>query len=306
MKTFIISILFILSSPCFSQTKIIDRSDKKAPTWLGKQEKEYIVVSARGEDLNAAQNRCLDNIRQAIISSVSVNITSIENSYDRQLREGDNYTIYGGYESEIQAVAAKFPFVTAISLSDAESYWEKVLNRKTGETYYEYHAKYPFPNARRDELITEFLKIDGEKEAQLSSLQDFLLSVDTVEDIQRSITECQILIDYFFDDARRSSALNLQRQFRQLYTSISAVVVSNTLGEHQFYLNLEGRRISTSKKPRINIVGPITDTTIEMDSNKVYHIKYNPRYCSREEDNTIILLYNFASKAFRHSFDVPL
>ena len=77
MKHLIVIVSLLLATPnLFVQQKVVERSAKKTPNWIGVAQTDYVIVSAEDATLEAAKERCLANIRQAIISSVAVNISS--------------------------------------------------------------------------------------------------------------------------------------------------------------------------------------------------------------------------------------
>lgn len=284
-----------------AQVKILERSASKAPEWIGITQPDYVIVSAEDATLDGARQRCLTDIRQAVVNAVAVNVSSEETSSEAQDRYNLSTSVYGSYESQVRTVAARLPFLTGITLSKAETYWEKCLDKKQKRTYYVCHVKYPFSRFERRALIGEFLRQDGEQYAKLQALKQNLDTFDRVEYIDRALTELEPLIAYFFDDVRRNEAEALRRAYIQAYGRISAVPYENDLGSHLFYLSLDGRRVTTSNRPRVT--SPCaTEVNVVPTDDGMYRVEYAYGNCIDEDQGTVELTYRFGSRVLRHSF----
>lgn len=284
-----------------AQEKVLESSARKAPAWIGTTESEFIIVSAEETTLDAAQKRCLNDIRQSIVNAVCVNIRSEEALTERQTEDAVTSDIYRRYESQLKTVAGRLPFITGISLSDAETYWEKRYMKRDKSTYYLCHVRYPFPITRRNALIAEFLRQDRAQYARLTALKEQFDTFSRVEEIDRAITELEPLIAYFFDDMRRDEAQALQRNYRKLYTMISVVACGNELGEHTFCFTLNGRRVTTSRRPTIRSQWA-TGIVVTPTDEGLYRVTYNYEMCPDDTENSIELIYLLGGQAVRHSF----
>ncbi len=297
--------LCLLTSMTFyaasAQVKIVERSAPKAPAWIGISEPDYVIVSAEEPALDAAKQRCLQDIRQSIANAVAVNIASDELSSERQQERNGIEEIYRSYESQVRTTAGRLPFITNISLSDAEIYWEKHLEKKERRYYFVCHAKYPFPRTRRNALIEEFLRQDRAQYDKYLALKKNFDTFTRIEYIGQAITELEPLSTYFFDEMRRNEVLALQRNYRKLYAAISAVPYENALGEHVFYLSLAGRRVTTSRPPTIK--SPYaTDIVVTPAAENMYRVTYNYEQCLDDDENTIELIYLLGGRAVKHRF----
>lgn len=301
-RTLLIALSALLTLQAVSaQEKLLERSDKKSPGWIGTTESGFVIVSAEEPTLDAARKRCLNDIRQSIVNAVCVNIRSGETLTERQTELAGASDIYRRYESQLQTVAGRLPFITGISISDAETYWEKRYVKREKRVYYICHVRYPFPITRRNALIAEFLRQDREQYDRLLALKARFDTFTRVEEIDRAITELEPLIAYFFDDARRDEAQALQRNYRKLYGMISTVACGNELGEHTFCFMLNGRRVTTSRRPTVRsqwaegIVVTPTD-------GELYRVTYDYEMCPDDAENGIELTYQLGGQALRHSF----
>lgn len=307
MKHLIVIVSLLLATPnLFAQQKVVERSAKKTPNWIGVAQTDYVIVSAEDATLEAAKERCLANIRQAIISSVAVNISSKELSFDTQTIDGEETDVLRRYESQVETVAAKLPFVQGVALDDAEIYWKKIYNKSDKSYKYEVHAKYPFPLLKRNSLVMEYMKIEQQHNDTFQSLKQSFTTFTEVEHIARAITELGALYEYYIDQTRKNEVKVLMENYRKLYSSISIVPYYNGLGEIVYYLNLEGRRITTSRRPTIKSQYATEISFSPVDDN-MYRITYNYEHCQAGDDNKIDVTYPFASRAVtRHSFNFDI
>ena len=131
-----IAALCCLSLQAFSaKDKLVEKSGK-TPDWIMSAGGDSFSVFAQSDDMNGARDRCLADIRQYIVNSIASNITSVETSTSASRNDDGNENIYSTYSSELKTAAARLPFLTDISLSNAEEvYWEK-YRRKSDGTYY--------------------------------------------------------------------------------------------------------------------------------------------------------------------------
>jgi hypothetical protein len=289
----------------YAQQKVVERSSKKAPEWVGVSVADHIVVSGEAASLNAAKEKCLANIRQSIVNSVATNISSKELTLDTQTINGQTTDVLHRYESQVQAIAAKLPFITGISLDDAEIYWQKLYNKREKSYKYEVHAKYPFSLLRRNSLIMEYLKQEQEQNEKYRALKSEFSTFTEIEFINRAIAELKALEHYFVDQKRKEEAKVLASNYHKLYSQISIVPYHNALGEIVYYLNLEGRRMTTSRRPNIKSQYATSINFAPAEQN-MYRITYNYDNCQDNDENKIEVIHNFASGSTRYAcfFDV--
>lgn len=237
-----------------SPYKVEERSGRK-PSWVGKTEKGYIIFSSTGSSLEEARDKCMESIKQEIVQAVAVNVSSEILSTSRQLSENGKYDLYEEYRSDIKSVAARLPFVNDITIANAEaSYWERRLNKQTGERIYEFCVKYPFPKAKREMMIAEFKEYDKQQYDKFLKLKEACTSINTVEEIGRYLSEVEPFVAYFFDETRFKEAVALRDMLRGMYNGIAVVEVSNTPGEYIYKLVYDNRDFTLSRLPRVKVI----------------------------------------------------
>lgn len=303
MRKFIyILVLLMVANVLFAQDKVVESSARKAPGWIGLSQPEYIITSAENETLDGAKAQCLANIRQSIVSSVAVNISSTENYQEDIAMSGNSMDAQRRYQTNIESIAASLPFVSDILLDDAEIYWRKFYNKKDKSYRYEVHAKYPFSSFRRDELIAEFKIQDQEQyDKYLALKRGYSSDFTEVEYIDRAISELHALRKYFFDAKRQNEVDALVSSYRRLYKAISIVPYSEKLGEIVYFLELNGRRVTCSRKATLKSEYA-TNLQVRAIEDNLYKITYKYDYCLPEEENTIVVSQKVGSVTAKNTF----
>lgn len=293
-----------LATSAPAKDKVTEKSGKK-PSWIMTADQDWFTVFAQSDDLNEAQDKCLADIRQYIVNSIASNITSVERSFSESHNTDGNENIYSSYNSELKTAAAKMPFLTNISLSNATgTYWEKYKRKSDGTFYYIYHVQYPFTEAERNRLIREFVKYDNEMYGKLTALESEYQTLTDISEIDEGIKELQPLIRYFFDDVRKSEAESLLDTYRSAYSKISLVPESKELGRFEYSLMLDGRTLTYSKPPMLRSE---TATSLELrPEGDRYVLTYDYSLCYPTDDNAILISYSFPGTrlSFTLRFDV--
>lgn len=287
-----------------AKDKVVEKSGK-TPDWIMSAGKDQFSVFAQSDDMNMARDKCLEDIKQYIVNSISSNIVSVERSTVDSRNNDGLEEIYTTYSSDLKTAAAKLPFLTGISLSNAEEiYWEKCRRSSDKSYYYVYYVLYPFSTYERDMLIRKFLDYDRQKYDALISVRDSYSRISDVSQIDAGIRELVPLTEYFFDDVRRKEAESLMAAYRQAYSKISLVPGKHELGRFTYSLMLDGRDITCSAMPDLR-----SDTAVSLavrPADGGYELTYDYSLCYPSDDNFVLISYRFpgADLRYRYEFDV--
>lgn len=306
MKKQIILSLFLCLCASFvnlsAQEKVIDKSAKKRPVWASGSAQDYVIGFATAPNLETAKNQALEDVRKQIIRAVAENVSFASEGSTKQKMENSDITMFvDNFESKYKTQAATLPYITGISSSKIEeSYWEKLQDKQTKAISYLYSVKYPLPAGELRKMILAFEKQDQEMYARYKELESQLDQITSIEQIDGRITELNPLIEYFFDDVRKSAAQSLQQRYRDLYKNISFKVFSNKLGEHRFGLVLNGRPVSTSQ--RINVKSDdIYDVSVEPTGEQII-VKYQFDGAEYDRMTEVTVNVRIGGKAVPHKF----
>lgn len=292
--TALAAILVIASGTLSAQNyKVTERSAKKMPVWVNSGQKDYIIASAIGGNIEALKEECLRDVRRQMIQAVAENVNfSSSSTISQESINTGVVSFMDTYTSSFETQAAKVPFLKGVSMSKVEdTYWEKRRDSKTKEITYLYAIKYPFPAIELKRLSSEFEKRDREMYDKYLALEAAYDNITSVEQIDRAISDLEPLIEYFFDDVRQNAARNLRSQYRKLYQNISFRTVSNGLGEHVFAITLNGKDITTSQRPKLT-----SEEAGQLQLNQhdgLYYVTYDYSGSEYDRDNSVSVRFIF-------------
>lgn len=301
----ILILLCMIPAVSYAQEKVVDESGDK-PEWVDNTMPEYIIVSTTAPELMKAQTQCMDLVRQEIINSVAVNINSSSSTSSTQTFVNDDNLFKSEFSSELKVVAARLPFITGISISNAETYWEKIYIKKEKKYFYRCHLKYPYSDMTKRKLVLEFKLNDEKKSKQLEMLKSQYDNISSVEEIGSCIIELKSLSEYFFDGVRKSETRLLLEKYNDLYKQISVLSVSNVPGNYVFKLMLHDKVITCSKMPRLKSDYVMNLAVTMGDVDKSYSVTYDYKGCSPDEPNIVEMFFYFGNKNMKFEFRADL
>lgn len=291
--------LFAITGISLSQDKVIEKSGKQ-PKWVNNLEKDYIITVGRGATSQEAQQNALTMVKERIVSSVAENVKAKTEIKKEEANYNNNISVFlEKFASQTTTESGKVPFLQGISLSKVEEfYWEK-LQSKDKVVYFYYHLKYPFPEFELQKLVSDYKMRDAELTKQLEDLNAQAETVETVEQIEKNISELKVLTDYFMDGRKNQAELAIAR-YQSLLSSIELVEVESNPGELKYTLRLGTRTISTVKKPFTKSECARVTSTINNQDNWV--IKYDYANCYEDPENNILVKYRFGNSDVQKKF----
>ena len=300
-------LLFLLFSVSgMAKIKVVDRSTKKAPEWIGTTEQDYIIVSALSPTLEGAKRQCFDDIRKAIIEAVAQNVRSASQStIQQESMKSGIVRFLDSYTSQFETEAAKVPYLNGVSESKAEaSYWEKRQDTETKEVTFAYSVKYPFPDGELKRLVRTFREQDETMEGKLQALEAKYESVSSLGQIDKAIRDIEELKQYFFDPVRQERSRSLQNNFRALYKQVTLQEVSHPLGDYVFCFTLRGKPFSVSQRPRVESETLTQIRAEERDGE--WHVLYDCSTCDPAEENKGEVSFTIGGQRMTHTFYVDV
>lgn len=302
LATYLLAFLLLFSVAANAQEKIVESSAKKMPAWIGMAGADYFTVSATAPTLEEAQQKCMADVKQNIITAIAANITSSEQYLTAQISRDELTNVFEKYASDVKTQGALLPFLTGVSLTKAtDIYWEKHYVKKEKRYYYVYYINYPFPTQEREKWTCEFLQKDKAQYDKYLTLKEQFGAFTNIEFIELAVGELETLAAYFFDSVRKNEVKTLQQNYYQLYSQISVQPVSQALGESAFYLTLAGRPVVTAKTARTKSE-TATEISVKPLENKLYQLTYSYEGCVDEDENKIELSYNFGGRGVKYTF----
>jgi hypothetical protein len=299
-KLTVVFLLTLFGIVAYTQPKVLEKSGRK-PAWINGIVKDFIIVSGSGATINEAQNSALMIIKERIVSSVADNVKATSTMQTTETNTNKSvHSFFESYSSQVTSQSGKVPYLQGISLSNAnEYYWEKLLDKKSGKTSYEYHIKYPFPEFELKKLVSDFRFHDKELTDNLNRIEEEVETVSSIEQIDSNLDELKALQNAFID-ARLDKVNTITARYRALYKSVELTEVENSLGLLKFTLRLNDRIISTVKKPTVNS----ECARIKGTKNNVtdWEINYDYENCYEDPENNIAVSFRFGNTTVSKKF----
>lgn len=284
-----------------AQTKVIDKSAKKAPDWVNGAVDGYLVVTVEAFTLADAQQKSIQLVTERIIQSVATSVSVSQSNEMSSVSTDGSVEEKEAFRQVSKMKSANLPFLKGISPAKIEDiYWIKVQDKATKREHYEYSVKYPYTKAEQRQLEQEFEKLDAEKMAELESLKKNINSLGSIEEIKSSILQLNTLKEYFFDDVRQSQVDGLIAQYKDLYSaiSISGSLVEEGKYECQMLLNGKPVRVATVPKVTSNCASQIK----VRQSGDTFTITYDAVDCLPEEENFLNVEFRINGKRIDSKF----
>lgn len=282
-----------------AQTKVIDKSAKKAPEWLNTAVDDYLIVTVTAQSLADAQTKALAEVTERIIQSVASNVTVSARNEMSEVNTNGSIDSKDAYTRISKMKSANLPFLKGISSTKVEDvYWLKLQDKSTKKEYYEYSVKYPFSRAEQAGLVKQFEELDAEKVAQYEALEQKINEIESVEEIGSCIAQLDALIEYFFDEVRLTQAKGLQKRYRQLYDALTVTGTFVEEGTYRCQVLLEGNPVKVSVRPKVtsNCAGQLS----VRPSEGAFIITYDAIDCLPEEENFLDILFRIGGKKLEH------
>lgn len=289
--TVIIAILtaFMMSVPTMSADKVIERSQKKKPEWIGNHSGGFITIQVERPSLNEAMREAETELARRIISAVAVNISHSTSAEASDERTDDTYRYLESFTSKTETAAAKLPFLKGVSLSKAtDSYWEKREEKGSKRNYVVYSVRYPLSDRELEEMTAQFEKTDKEKTLELQNLRENLPKVDSSDKIQDALGRLSALEEYFFDGVRIKETQALAANYRELYKGLTLEGTVNE-GNHTLTCRviLNGKPFKVTATPTLtsNCASQLSAT--HAADGYSFTINYSDEDCIANEENWI-------------------
>lgn len=301
-KLFTFLSLTLIALTCLAQNyKILDRSQKKRPAWVGCSGGGFICVSAEADDLETARTQCMRSIKVEIIEAIALNVVSESGSYIKSEQKNDVSQFVEEFMSNSTTRAAQLPFITGISPSRiCDTYWEKLQEKSSRRVYYMVAVKYPMGEDELNRYRREFLALDKSMEQQATDIENKVRNITSIEDIDNGLVKIQECIDYFFDSRRHKWAEGIAEQYRLIPSRLSVHGRAARTDGYTVWIELDGRKITPAGNPKItsNCAGDLKFTCEGQD----YIITYDTSDCLSDEQNIIEVSFRIKGKTVREKF----
>lgn len=316
--TYFLSALVLAIAAAFSASaqkkefKVEESSARNMPEWVNSVERDFLIATASGGDIEEAKATVIENVKKQIAQSIATRIVSESSLTTSAYQSGSDFSKTQNLESSILSRTAKLPFIGEISLSKAaDYYWERRYYRSTGRYEYFYAVKYPFSEFEMKKLVMEYQEHDRGLNEKIADYQAGIDFVTSIEEISETLNSLRAFQDEFdVQDPRFNQVQSIANQYLQLYDQITIDWFQEKKGVAVVSLSLAGRSISTSQRPQIksNCASQISSS---YEGNTLV-IKYNDEYCYEDDQNWIEVRFRAGNKYisgkiyFKNNVDISI
>ena len=302
MKRFTAMVCLALVAICaFAETKVIEKSAKKAPEWLYSAADGFIVVTVEASNLGEAQQRALQLVTERIILSVATSVSVNQNNEITSESTDGSVTEKETYKQVTRMKSANLPFLKGISSSKIKDiYWIKLQDKATKAEHYEYSVKYPYSKTEQLQLVDEFERLDASKNKEYETLKSNINNIASVEEIKQSILQLNSLKEYFFDNVRLSQVDGLTEQYKALYSALTLNGKLVAAGKYEIQMLLNGKPVKVATVPKVtsNCASQIK----VLPSGNKFVVTYDAIDCLGDEENFIDVQFRINGKRIENKF----
>jgi hypothetical protein len=284
-----------------AQEKVIDKSGKK-PDWVSGIEPNYLIESGKGATLDEAKTQALTRVKDNIVNSVAVKVSSSTELSTSEIRQGEKYNVSGSYAEVIKTKTANLPAIKGISENKvSEFYWEKIQNKKSGLVVCYYHVKYPFSQADLDQIIFEYNEALRRMREQLEAAIAGLDDLTQVEAIIERLTTLRHLSKQLEDENKAIAATNIGK-LEDLLKNLQIQQTVCEQGALKYFLVYGNRRFTTSQNPKTK--SNCASNFRQQSVGDTMEVRYDHQGCRSQVTNTISLEYRFESRPVKAEFQL--
>ncbi len=300
--SFVIILIIILSS-C-SLPRVVDSSEKHRPEWVYGITKSHITVEGVGIDWETAQNDALKKLKERIVNSISVNVSSETNVEINETVINNISTYHENTNKKTNVSSDFFNTLKGINLNKAKSfYWEKQKHKDRSYKIH-YHIMYPFSETELNKLIQDWEKIDQDFTDELNSLEKQVDNCDLVPELI-ILHEKTKALENIFTRQRKTKTLIMQSEINQLLNDLKFEVETHQRGKVVLKLHSVDRYFKMSKYIDFESSCATYKDVNLIDDNKALEIIYDADYCYQTMEPTFTVSQNYGEKTITANETIP-
>ncbi len=307
MKKRILFILFVLITQFgYAQNyKLVEQNPKSKPKWLteGAGKGQLMIQANKVPTLEEAQNAVMSSLLANIASSISVivigetldktDLTSVE--LDGKTKEEYIQKI----EKNTTLKIAKMPALQGVSLSKADIYWERYIDKKTKETCYDYYILYPFSDYELQELMSAYNAQEKAVSDKIENYKNSLSDIDDIDVMLENIEQMKSMMEEMGDADVKYSKLDevkklYEKAIKDIYVEVVENYNENDKGTLVIELKYDEKTMKTKSLPQLR-------SSCARDFNKKHNgnriiLTFNTFDCYEQDDNYVEVRFTFGKR----------
>ena len=293
-----ISALMIAATAFAAGDKVLEKSHKHAPDWIGGMEKDYIIVSTEAGNLEDAQTKAITKIREQIISAIATQVHSATNITMHEVTENGQIDSRREVKSELSVTAADIPYLADVSPSHAADYYWVKTQRADKSIVYGYHVKYPLSNMKLHQLVEEYEKTQKAVNDSLQSFSgtDFAAYNSLDEMLARHSQLKQFMLSLREDDPRRNICQSIRQNYERMMSgNIHVETAGSDRKQTEVVMMYGDKQIACSLTPKTKTNCLTAIETRSTGHGNVISYDYTTG-CYDDEQNWLEVTYTIAGK----------
>ena len=279
--------------------KLVEQSAKKKPEWCNfNSSRSYIFVKVeKAATIEEASAKAMNELLRKIAAAVAVQTEASDKS-TMVYREKDGKVEYeDNIESVIETKFAKLPALHGITLSKADIYWERFIEKKTKETSYDYYVLYPFTEIDLREITEAYEEQEKALNDKINGYRDNLKYINDVDVLMENINEMKSMIKEMGESDVKSNALkDIISLYENVINNMYIEVLDNNKDGMLIQLKHNDKVMKTKSLPQVKSDNGCTrDFSVKHNGNNV-KITYNTFDCYEQDDNYVEIKFTFAKK----------
>lgn len=307
-RNIIILLLLVIPLVGFSQKdfKLVEQSSKNKPNWIyANQMDTYMIQANMAASIEEAQDMVMTSLLDRIASSVAVVVAS------ESTKETD-WTVVNDKDSYVESIkasttlkVAKMPALQGVSLSKAEVYWERYMNKKTKESYYDYYILYPFSQFELQDLINAYNAQEKAYNDKIESYKNSLAEKNSVDQILTDINDMKTLMKEFDEaDSKYGNIKNIISLYEKTISNIYIDVLENENGKLVIQLKYDEKVMETKSLPKLKSECA-RDFSKKHNGDKI-ELTFNTFDCYEQDDNYVEIRFDFGKKRIVEKVNIKL
>ena len=296
--------LTMIAMGCWAQDyKVLEKSQKKRPEWVGISGNGYIAVGSQKPTLDEARQDCMNILLEEIINAVAVNVCSQTSSDLMQITRNEDIQFTEEFRTSTTIQSAVMPFLSKISISKAQAtYWEKRQDKKTRRISYEFCMLYPLSDEELERYNQQFMEIDRNMVEKTQRLEQAAKNISSIEDIDRGSAEIKQCVAYFFDKTRLKWAEGIAELYLKAPSRISLHGKQENDETYRVWLEYDGRKITPSGTPSMKS-DCAEDLQFRREGND-FLISFSTLNCLEDEPRSLEVSFRVKSKTLKQKFTI--
>lgn len=307
-RNIIILLLLVIPFVAFSQKdfKLVEQSSKNKPNWIyANQMDTYMIQANKAASIEEAQDMVMTSLLDRIASSVAVVVAS------ESTKETD-WTVVNDKDSYVESIkvsttlkVAKMPALQGISLSKAEVYWERYMNKKTKDSYYDYYILYPFSQFELQDLINAYNAQEKAYNDKIESYRNSLPEKNNVDQILTDINDMKTLMKEFEEnDSKYGNIRNVISLYEKTISNVYIDVLENVNGKLVIQLKYDEKVMETKSLPKLKSECA-RDFSEKHNGDKI-ELTFNTFDCYEQDDNYVEIRFDFGKKRLVKRINIKL